>query len=501
MSVHGFAQQTITPIQSNYKDWMFSDKGYTSNQTGDFLPVSQAQYDIEPQLKDSSKQYYDVTHILFQTHLFEIKGEDYKITIDPVINFSTGKDLNDTNERKLFQNTRGVYVNVNLFKNFSFFTSFYENQGRYANYQGEYYSALGELYPGFKTYKTQNAVIPGAARTKPFKEDGFDYAFAVGAISYRPIKQLEFMAGNNPQFIGAGHRSILLSDNSGNAPYFRANWFINNKFYYTYLRSRYMNLLRRPVTSSVESYYESKGYSVNYFTYKPLSNISISLFEGTLWNRGDSLRSQFSNPLIYNPIPFISKAIGGDMVSSMNGLNVRATLLDNHTIYGQLAMHNYDADQLAFQIGYRGYNYFNIPNLMLQAEVNVIPDSIYNDVNQRLNYSHYNAPIAHIKGQGFSELLLRASYEWNRLYINQQVSYYQLNNYHMKSLLPIVQELEREKGSVMYNRTELGYRFNRKMNLAIFGAYEFRNNSNDDRSYSIVQIGIKSGFINSYTGF
>lgn len=494
------AQQSILPMNSFYKDQIFANKGIDPLNNGSFFPISQSTYNLEPLIADSSKQYYDFTHILFQKHLVEIKGEDYKITIDPAVVFSGGQDLIDTSERKLFQNTRGIYIDVNLFKNFSFFTTFYENQARFSDYQSEYYSGLGELYPNPQTYNTQNAFIPGEARTKPFDGDAFDYAFAVGAMTYKPFETLEFMAGNNQQFIGNGYRSILLSDNNGNSPYFRVNWSITPKFRFNYLRSRHLNLLRRPATSSVESYYESKGYAVNYFTFTPNPNLEFSLFEGSVWSRGDSINSTFSNPLAFNPIPGISKAIGGDNVSSFLGLNIGAQLGKKHRVYSQIAIPNYNFSMAAVQFGYRGYEFFQLPELMLQVEYNYVPSGFYNNENPRLNYINNNSPLAHIKGQGFQEFLTRISYEYKRVYLSQSLSYYMLENYNPLSILPLYQTLEYTNGKVINSQTELGYRFNRKMNLMLFTRLVIRTDAND-KTNQIVSFGLKTGFTNKYTDF
>ena len=351
-----FGQHNFLSLHSFYKDQIFANKLVKPFNEGSFFPITESTYNLIPAINDSSKQYYTATHILFQKHLLEIRGDDYYITIDPIIIGSMGKNLNDTNVRTLFQNTRGIHVEADLFKNFSFSTSLYENQARFNHYESNYYSSVGELYPNTSSgYNSQNAVVPGAARTKPFKNDAFDYAYAVGYFVYSPIKPIQISLGNNPQFVGEGHRSLLLSDNSINSPYFRINWKLSPNFNFTYLRSKHTNLMRRPNSSSVESYYESKGYSVNYLTYKPTDKINVSLFESGNWNRGDSITSTSSHPLYYNPIPLIAGLAleGKNEVSSILGINVGWQLLDKHRIYGQVAFTDFNTKKAAVQFGYR----------------------------------------------------------------------------------------------------------------------------------------------------
>jgi hypothetical protein len=500
-----FSQQGLIPIHSFYKDQLFANKSDKPYNEGSFFPVCESQYDLITAINDSSKQYYDVTQILFKQYLIEVKGKDYYLKISPAIDFTMGRDLEDTLKRKLFQNTRGLHVEGNLFKNFAFSTSLYENQSRNTHYESNYYSSLGELYPqAGGTYQTQNAVIPGGGRTKEFKVDGFDYAFAVGYFVYQPFKWLNISAGNNALFIGDGHRSVLLSDNSYSAPYYRIGWKISPKFSFTYLRSRHLNLMRRPASGSVESYYEAKGFSVNYFTFKPTKKISVSLFESGVWNRGDSITSTSSHPLYYNPIPFVSGLAleGKDEVVSLLGINANYQFAKYHRVYGQIAMNDLDAEKIAFQLGYRGYNYFGLKDFMFQLEYNNVANKTYESANRRLNYVHYNLPVAHVKGNGFQEFLVRTNYEFKRLYAELSLNYYITNNYSSSALLPVYGETEYNSNNIFYENLEIGYRFNRKMNLMLFGSWTYRTiNDPDQLATNYVSFGLKTGFINHYKDF
>lgn len=504
ISLISSSQQNLLPIHSFYKDQLFSNKNGVVN-NGGFYPISEGEYNLIDAINDSTKQYYDVTQILFKKHLFEIEGDDFFIEISPIIDFSLGRDLNDTSDRKLFQNTRGAIINVDLFKNFSFSTALFENQSRFSSYENRRYIGAGELYPkapsGYQN-NADNAVIPGAARTKPFKEDGFDYAYAIGHLSYLPHKSLRISAGNNQQFVGDGHRSILLSDNTVGSPYFRVDWNISPKFKMTYHRARMLNLLRRSISSSAEVYYETKGYSVNYFSYLPTENISVSLFEGSIWNRGDSLTSKFSHPLYYNPVPTISTFIlnGKNEVSTLLGINTSATIGLKHRVYGQLAINNMNIELFAAQLGYRGYDYFGLDDFLLQIEWNHLPPGFYNNSNSRMNYVNNNLPLGHVKGDGFDEALFRLTYMYKRFYLEQSTSIYFLYAYNEASLLPITQTLESSNYTIVNSRTELGYRFNKKMNLTFYGALQYRSEKVFTDN-ALIYIGLRTSIINHYNDF
>jgi hypothetical protein len=500
-----FAQQNLSLLNTFFRDRYFLHAGQSNAQVTSVFPYIESEFDLNKRLSDSTKQYYELTQILFKKHLLEFKGDDYYFTISPVVDLSIGKDRVDTNERRLFQNTRGIFVEGDLMKNFSFSTAIYENQGRFSNYETDYYRSLGELYPNQTTgkYAAQNAVIPGSARTKPFKVDGFDYAYTQGNIVYKPHRALALIAGNTPHFFGNGYRSILLSDNGVGVPFFRADVRISDQFKFTYLRQRLLNLMRKPVSSTVEAYYEAKGMSVNYLTYQPLSNVAISLFESIIWNRGDSLSSYPSHPMIYNPLPLLSPlAMSNDNLLSVIGLNFSATFKMNHHVYGQFAVTDLNFNKSAMQVGYRGYSFFGLKDFMIQLEFNQVSKDMYLSANRRLNYSQHNLPIAHPTSNGFSEILLRSNYEWKRCYVDLKTIFYLLDDHSAISLLPVDKVTARESGTILHNQLEVGYRFNRKMNLSFFGAWILRSEMlSIFNKTSIVSIGLRTAINNHYNDF
>lgn len=503
-SVSAIAQVNLVSHQSFYKDQTYANKLSKPFNSGDFFPYTESKYDLISAINDSSKQYYDVTQTLFKKHLFELKGDDYFLTISPAFNFSYGVDLEDTSGTRLTRNTRGFLIEGDLLGKVSFSTSFYENQATFARYASSYFNDAGELYLGGNGYFTQNAVIPGEGRTKEFKETGYDFGYAIGNVSYEPWKQLTIVIGNNSHFIGSGHRSLLLSDNSYSAPYFRIDWRVHKKFMVRVLRAKLLNLLRRPLTSSAESYYEAKGYSVNYLTWMPNEKLNVSLFEGVVWNRGDSVSYRPANPLFYNPIPGIASVLG-DEVNVMMGLNASIQLKEYHRLYGQVAIPNWDVQRTGFQIGYRGYHFFGLNDFMVQAEFNSLAEDMYKASNPRLNYTHYNLPLGHIRGDGLQEVLIRSNYEYKRAYVDLLVSYMMLKNYNPRGLLPtnaLVDAGTENSFNTTNVQLELGYRFNRKMNFSVFTRAVIRRSTRENPiNGTIFQLGLRTAVLNQYDDF
>lgn len=505
LAVFSEAQQGLVPIQSFYKDQLLANKSGQPYNEGSFYPANELDYNLLKYINDSTKQYYKVTSILFKKHVVDLKREKFHLKISPIMNFAMGRDLSDTVSRNLFQNTRGVHVECDLLHNFSFSTSLYENQGRFSNYESDYYQSIGELYPSTDTtYNSQNAMIPGGARTKPFKGDGFDYAFAVGYFMYQPFKWARITAGNNALFIGDGHRSILLSDNHSNAPYFRLDFKISPKWSYSYARLRNMNLVRKKASSSVEAYYEPKGLSINYLTFKPTPKMTISLFESGQWNRTDSTgTSRNAHPLFYNPIPGFSQfLIDKSELSSLIGLNFGAQVANKHRIYAQFGMYEFDTDKVATQIGYRGYDFFGLKDFLFQFEYNYVSSQMYQGTNRRLNYTNYNLSLGPIKGNGFSEFLMRTNYTIKRIYAELEMDYYILKDYRSLALMPIDFNQNTFTGATLFTNLEIGYRFNRKMNLSVFGSWTYRaTTAIGVANANLINVGIKTGFVNHYKDF
>ncbi len=506
------SQQNLISTHSFYRDqlfWIHNDILITDNQTiyktsyyrNSFLPTTENRYNLHDYIKDSSIQYYDFAEVLFKKHLIEVKSKDCFLTISPLLDLSLGKDLKDTSSLNLFQNTRGVIIEGDLFKNFSFSTSFFENQSRFSSYEQQFINERGEFRPISNGYAQENGVISGAARTKPFKTNGYDYAYAIGNIVYSPHKKIDLIAGNNQQFIGTGYRSMLLSDNSSYSPYFRVDYYISKRFSFNYLRSRNMNLIRKKVYTTVEGFYQPKGLGINYLTYHFSPKINLSLFDGTIWSMGDSLQTKSVNPLFYNPIPLVSAFLKDSTCYAIQGLNLNWIVTNKIRAYSQIAIGNLDSKQLAFQLGFRGYDLFKLNNSMIQLEFNSATATMYQSEFSRLNYSNYNLPLAHTKGNAFRELVIRFNWEYKRCYIDLKSINYYLENFNRTALLPIPKSNISPDGFVFHNQLEIGYRFNKKINLKVFANGIYRYDNATKSQNFILSTGIRTALINHYNDY
>ncbi len=268
------------------------------------------------------------------------------------------------------------------------------------------------------------------------------------------------------------------------------------------MRGKLLNLMRRQYTQSAEAYYIPKAFSVNYLTYKPSEKITVSLFEGEIWSKGDSISSQKVDPLFYNPIPGISQLASAKQHFGITGLNLCYRLSPSLLTYSQLATSSFK--QFAFQIGLRKYaSILGLNNTLFQFELNTIPANMYvSNGNHLLSYSNGNLPMAHILGCGFNEFISRINYEYQRFYIDLKFIFTGLKDYQPTQLNGFSYVKTKETGSLQNHSIEIGYRCNKKVNLCVFANYIYRNNQATNSPITkFGSIGVKTGLTNRYTDF
>jgi hypothetical protein len=508
-----FTQQNDLPLHTFYKDAFLQQSGKRSIET--FFPANENQLNLHELIRDSSKQYYDFTEWLFKKHWLTVDRPEGNLSISPLVDFTGGKELSDPSRGNIFRNTRGIFAEGELLHKIGFQFIFAENQARFMGYEAAYFNQQGERYVGTDGYSVQNAVIPGGARTKPFKTDAYDYAFSMGSIHYELNRHLNIDAGNTPLFVGTGYRSLLLSDNALGTPHVRVRWQVAPKWSYQVLFSKQQNLYRKPLTQAVESVYEAKLYGATYLTFQPIPNLSLSLFTAGSQLRGDSLVKHGLIAQMLVPVPLVQNDLlfgNSDLFNGITGLNVDFGL-EHLRLYGQLVVDKYEKSFLfAGQLGVYFWEVLHVKNLSAQVEANIVPDHFYEAANPKLSYSHNNLPIAHPKGNNFNEALLRLNYEYKRMFV-QSKSVLQDNSggslvtqFYPNSIFSDAVDnayVHTGRGMTIIQEFELGYRFNRKYNAMLLVAWKVRHFEYPGQANTAQQltIGLKTGLLNQYLDF
>lgn len=494
------AQNRVLPIASYFKDQVFR----MGTDASPVFPVENQVSNYYKYTKDSTKRYSNFGYALYNKELIELHKKEGSLWITPLLDISLGKGLADTLAKRS-QNTRGARIEGALGKKVFFSTAIFENQAVFAPYIGQYVSQRGEFYPNAadSSYVLQNAVIPGAARTKPFKTEGYDYAYAVGMVRWTILPKLNVYWGNQSVFVGSGHRSMLWSDNSVPAMNLRVQYQLGEKWDFQFSKMRGFNLLRLPVATNGEAYYEPKSLSMAVIYFKPTKHTSIGLFEGGIWSRGDSLQKTPIQAAYFIPIPggaLLQEAIN-QKAYSLVGIDANHRF-KNWMIYGQFGLNVNQSQSFVGQLGTRIF-FKKASYSFVQVEFNHADKMAYAAQNPRIHYANYQLPLAHPMGGNLDELLLRFNFEWKHWFLSGQTSYYFNQSVNYKQLLPIYQVQNSATQQSFYQSLELGYRFNRSYGFDVFASFVYRNawTSSTRMEGSWINFGLRTAINNHYYDF
>jgi|TARA_B110000908_G_C10157642_1_gene404414 hypothetical protein len=137
---------------------------------------------------------------------------------------------------------------------------------------------------------------------------------------------------------------------------------------------------------------------------------------------------------------------------------------------------------------------------MLQFEYNKVGTDLYTAEAPNMSYTHYNLPLAHPKGQGFDELIVRANISIKRFYGESKTVCYWLKNYNERILLPMNNESVEIEDVIVHQQFELGYRINPKINFCFFGRAVLRV-SDIEPTQLLLHVGLSTNLFNSYNDY
>ncbi len=451
---------------------------------------------------------------LFNEHLVEINREDYSVYLDFLPDFQIGRDM----EHKIttWNNTRGYQIGGRIGKKFSFYSSGFENQARFNDYLTRFVN-------------TKN-VIPGMVNDKFAIESPRrkvkDWAYATAVLNFTANKYFNFTLGHDKNFIGDGYRSMLLSDVSAAYPYFKITTTLGNVKYMA------MWAQFQDPTSPQLSYdngFRKKWGAFHYLDWNVNNRLSLGFFDSIIWQDADETGKRGFDVSYLNPVIFLRTVEGmnNSPDNALIGFTGKYKLLNNLTVYGQIAIdefssknvfkgNGYWANKFGYQFGLKGFDAFKISGLNYLAEFNTARPFTYTQRKSILNYGNYAEALAHPMGANFREFLTIWNYQLNKWFVSAQANYanYGLNNGENvgKDIYESYDTRTREEGyktgnglktNFAYLDGRVGYVINPKYNLRFEAGLIYRQEKNsliNDKT-TMVTFGLRSTFRNIYQDF
>ena len=489
----------------------------TSTQHSDFKPLicfpTSPNYDSLLLYNKKPQHASYIKRKLFYENFIIVDTNNFHLTIDPLFNFMFSQEKD--NDTKYYINTRGVNVKGQIGKHLSFQSNFYENQAVFYDYITDF----------VKKYR----IVPGQGLSKGYKDNGYDYAWVTGLISYSPSKYFNFQFGNGKNFIGNGYRSLLLSDNSFNYPFFKITTNIW-KFQYTNL---YTSLIDINAPHTYQGGFQRKYGSFHYLSYNLCKRLQIGLFESVIWQAADSTGKRgfdisYLNPIIfYRPVEFSL----GSPDNSLMGANLNFKISDKTLFYSQFILDDLDIgksklgkgfilNKYGYQLGFKFFDLFSINNLYFQSEYNRVQPYVYAHKTPMQNYAHYNQALAHPLGANFKEVISILNYRYKNIFVEYKFNYALYgadtsNSHWGKDIFK--SDYDAQLGypsydnavcqgyetTLMYQNISLSYLFNPKTRMNISLGYTNRTLINDAETIknNYFYIAFRTSLINLYNDF
>jgi hypothetical protein len=470
-----FSQQQNVPLRSEYLLALELElNGLDTIQHLGFLPLLQSRLRTNKVdklvenlgVKDYSKKSF-VSRKLFHEHVIQYDSGAVTFTIDPIVNFEFGKENSEfERDESLYKNVRGFILRLNLGSKVSIESTFRENQVELSSYLHN------------RTNSTR--VAYGQGRVKTFKDSGFDFSMATSVINYSPNNRVNIQLGNGKQFVGYGHRSILLSDMAFSYPFIKLNTsWLKGKIQYQNMYSIFQNLSRLDSDFEGEGLFERKQGAIHYLDFAVNSKFNIGLFEGTIWSTLDSSGNTALPLNYYAPVIFLNSLIEKNSKEENNliGVNSNYKVLPNFHLYGQLALNGISNSNSSYQLGAK-YYLKQLP-LKLQAEY----DSKGKQSKQTL-FTHYEESLTTPYNIEAQEVYFSATYKIKR--ILSQVAINQ-----------IITDLE----EIQFINLKQSYIVNPSYNLALSLGVHYRIEHVSNHEMNYIYLGLSTNLQNIYFNY
>jgi hypothetical protein len=356
--------------------------------------------------KDSfqSKRPWFNTFYTTKANFYEVNEKDFFLAINPAIQQTQSYETG--NKERVFLNSKGLTLRGMIAGKLGFSAYLTDNQ---------------ERGPGFVMDRiNQYQAVPGAGYYKTFKQTAVDYFDNRASIYFNAWKYFDFQFGYDKNFIGDGYRSLFLSDYS--APYLFLKF--NTRIWKLNYQNIYMELTNQHQLGDYQ--YPKKYAVIHHLSVNAAPWLNLGLYENVVFSRPDHYDFSYLNPVIFL---VSAQQQNGSPDKTTVGLDFKANVGHATQFYGQLLINEFILHQVlhygqgnwankqGLQLGMKYIDAFNVKNLDLQFEANIVRPFTYQHDDTVANFSHYNQPLAHPLGANFDEFIMIAryqpSYKWN----------------------------------------------------------------------------------------
>ncbi len=316
--------------------------------------------------------------------------------VNPVLHLAAGRD--ETGDGFNYINTRGIQVHGIIDARVSFYSYIGENQVVFPSYVND--------------YVRRTLTVPQEGFWKGLDDRGVDFLTARGHIDFRATRHIKLQFGHGRHFIGAGHRSMILSDFSNNYLFLRIDTDVW-RLHYTNIFAQ----LTSDIVGNRTGLFGTVSFVPKYLAFHRLSarlgkKVNVGVFESIVQGNAEG---QF-DPTYLNPIIFY-RAIeqqGGSVGNALLGVDANWIIGKRGLLYGQAVIDEFVMSEVrsgngwwgnkyALQLGGKYMNALGVENLDLQLEYNRARPYTYSHQDLYRSYTHYEQPLAHPLGANFEE--------------------------------------------------------------------------------------------------
>ena len=331
----------------------------------------------------SSKKSLFNTFYKSRANFGEVNTKDFFLAVNPVFHFQLSKEA--SNNQQLFLNTKGITARGLIAGKIGFSAYVTDNQER------------GPLF--LQDRIDSFSAVPGAGFYKNFKTTGVDYFDARGSVHFSATKYLDFQFGYDKNFIGNGYRSLFLSEYSNSNLFLKINtrvWKLNYMNLFMELNPRYLR-------GFGDNLLDKKYTAIHHLSFNAAKWLNIGLFEAVVFGRKNRFDFTYLNPVIFLRV---AEQQNGSADNAFVGFDFKANIAKRAQVYGQFLLDEFFlkelrardgwwANKYGIQLGAKYIDLFNVKNLDVQGEVNIVRPFTYAHTDSVSNYSHFNQPLAH----------------------------------------------------------------------------------------------------------